>query len=330
MKPLDFIAAIELAYDRSRGDTDWLDDITRLVAPAFSSGPPTTSFFFNLTGQDAVLGKTSSVGDRTYGRDDYARLHEEGKAIQISPRIAYECDVIAVLSRVIGPQAAAQMIGSAGMVGVDALGLRANTTSESGIIFTTFVSPGYRIRHRNLWTRFAAHVGSALRLRRTHAAHAPDSASAVLSPLGRLEHGSEAAIAARKDLAGAAKDMDRARGKLRRLDPDAASALWRAMVRGEWSLVDWYDHDGKRFVLAQSNKVPVRSQQALTEREQQVVACAAMGHSNKLIAYDLGLSTGSVSVILRRAATKLGVSGRTALIRAFRESRGGPSGSGRS
>ena len=49
------------------------------------------------------------------------------------------------------------------------------------------------------------------------------------------------------------------------------------------------------------------------------IACAAMGHSNKLIAYDLGLSPGTVSVLLQRAARKLGVSSRTALIRAFRD-----------
>ncbi|MBS2011518.1 MAG: helix-turn-helix transcriptional regulator [Deltaproteobacteria bacterium] len=91
------------------------------------------------------------------------------------------------------------------------------------------------------------------------------------------------------------------------------------MVREEWSLVDWVDHDGKRFLLAQENRVPVAGRRALTDRERQVVACAAMGHTNKLIAYDLGLSTGTVSVLLLRAAEKLGVSGRVALIRAFRE-----------
>jgi DNA-binding CsgD family transcriptional regulator len=92
------------------------------------------------------------------------------------------------------------------------------------------------------------------------------------------------------------------------------------MVRGEWSLVDWYDHDGKRFLLAQENRIARPSKSALTPREEQVVACAAMGHSNKLIAYDLGLSVGSVAVLLGRAARKLGVSGRVRLVRVFKES----------
>ena len=322
MRPLDFIGAIELAYDRSKNDAAWLDELTHLVAPALSPGPPTTSFFFDLFDEDASLGSTASVGDKPYSRGDYERLHDVGRAIQKPPRIAYECDMFTVLSRVIGAEATTQMLRTAGMEGDDALGLRANMTAESGVILTTFVPRGYRIRHRNLWTRFAAHVGSALRLRRAQPAPTPDSALAVLTPRGRLEHGTDATVAARTELADAAQDMDRARGKLRRLDPDAACELWRAMVRGEWSLVDWVDHDGKRFILAQENTIPRAERKALSPREQQVVACAAMGHSNKLIAYDLGLSTGTVSVILARAAKKLGVSGRVALIRTFRESRG--------
>lgn len=317
--PLDLIGAIELAYDRTTDDARWLADLASTIAPAFSVGPATTAFFFDLQGDAALLGSAASVGDAQYSREHYAKQHDLGASAGGPPvRAAYECDMFTLLSRVIGTELAARTIREAGMRGDDALGLRANATAESGVIFTTHVSRGYRIKQRALWTRFAAHVGAALRIRRAPVT-TPDSAVAVLDPRGRLEHGSERAIAVRDDLAGAAKDMDRARGKLRRLDPEGASALWRAMVNGEWSLVDWLDHDGRRFLIAQDNRVPVAGRKALTERERQVVACAAMGHSNKLIAYDLGLSTGTVSVILTRAARKLGVSGRVALIRAFRE-----------
>lgn len=318
MRPLDFIGAIEVAYDRSKDDVTWLEDITRRVAPAFSSGPPTTSFFFDLVGQDAQLGNAASVGDRPYSGEHYEKQHDAGRALGPT-RVVYDCDMFTLLSRVVGAQEARQTIRIAGMDGDDALGLRANMTPDSGVIITTHVPRGFRIRQRDLWTRFAAHVGSALRLRRTRQPLSPDSALAVLGSGGRLEHGTVETIAAREDLATAAQDMDRARGRMRRLDPDAACALWRAMVRGEWSLVDWVDHDGKRFLLAHDNRVPVSVRKPLTDREEQVVSCAAMGHANKLIAYDLGLSTGTVSVLLARAAKKLGVSGRVALIRAFRE-----------
>ncbi len=328
MKPLDFIGAIELVYDRSKDEHTWLEEVTCLIAPAFTTGPTTTAFFFEVAGANAQVGDAVSIGEAPYSRDHYAKQHELGSELQPT-RVAYDCDMFTLLSRVIGADAAASTIREAGMLGDDAVGLRANVTPDSGVIFTTHVSRGHRLRQRNLWTRFAAHVGSALRLRRKHTTVTPTAAEAVLTPAGRLEHGTGATIAAREELARAAQDIDRARGKLRRLDPDSASALWRAMVSGEWSLVDWLDHDGKRFLLAQSNLVAVSDRKPLTEREQQVVACAAMGHSNKLIAYDLGLSPGTVSVILMRAAKKLGVSGRVALIRAFRESqlaKGAPDG----
>lgn len=315
---LDFIGACELAYDRTIDQQTWLDELTAFVAPAFGTGARTTAFFFDLVGDEASLGYAASAGDSAYRREHYVRLHAVG-GTERRIRDVYECDMFTLLSRVIGKERATRTIRVAGMVGEDALGLRANATHESGVIFTTHVDGAFRIRNRQLWTRFAAHVGAALRLRQSALAAGADSAVAVLSPRGRLEDGNPDAVAARDELARAAKDMDRARGKLRRVDPDEASSLWRALVRGEWSLVEWFDHDGKRFILAQANSVPVVGRKALTKREREVVACAAMGHSNKLIAYDLGLSTGTVAVLLTRAARKLGVSGRLELIRAFRE-----------
>lgn len=317
VKSFDLIGAIELAYDRTKDEQTWLADITRVVAPSFG-GEGMSSFVFDLGDADVHLGTTTGAGKTGYKREDFERQHDVGRR-QGSVQRAYECDMYTLLSRVVGPEEAKESIVAAGMTGDDAVGLRANATPRSGIILTKQVNAGYRLRDRDLWTRFAAHLGAALRMRRLKAEPTPDSARAVLSPTGKLEHGNREAIAAQAPLGRAAKAIDRARGKLRRLDPQEASALWRTMVCGEWSLVDWYDHDGKRFLLAQENCIPSRSAHTLTLREEQVVACAAMGHSNKLIAYDLGISTGSVAVLLGRAARKLGVSGRVALVRAYKE-----------
>jgi DNA-binding NarL/FixJ family response regulator len=67
--------------------------------------------------------------------------------------------------------------------------------------------------------------------------------------------------------------------------------------------------------------------EALAPRERQVVAAAAAGPANKLIAYELGLSDSTVRVLLSGAAKKFGVSRhrvRVALYRAHTE--GGHSG----
>ncbi|CAN5437553.1 hypothetical protein BH09MYX1_BH09MYX1_16080 [soil metagenome] len=325
MGDLDIIGAIEAAYDDAADDSAWLERLARVVDPAFGAGlAPTTAFFFDVRPTPTAHFRAfASVGSTPYTRDQFEK--QQTKATPAELRKAYECEMLTLLSRVVGEQRSTESIRHSGMVdtpSVDSLGLRANVTPDTGVIVTTLVPPGFRIRHRTLWVRLAAHIGSGLRLRKARRKGVnarPDDAAAILTPSGKLEHGTSAIQAARTDLSQAAKAIDRARGKLRRFDPDEASSLWRAMVRSEWSLVDWFDHDGKRFLLAHDNRIAPRPSPKLTPREHQAVACAAMGHSNKLIAYDLGLAAGTVSVLLTRAAAKLGVSTRPALIRAFRD-----------
>lgn len=39
MRELDFIGAVELAYDRTKDDATWLADLTAFVGPSFGPGP---------------------------------------------------------------------------------------------------------------------------------------------------------------------------------------------------------------------------------------------------------------------------------------------------
>jgi DNA-binding CsgD family transcriptional regulator len=94
--------------------------------------------------------------------------------------------------------------------------------------------------------------------------------------------------------------------------------MWRALVRGRWSMVDWFDSDGRRFVLGVPNQLQVADPRGLSEREYQVVAYAAAGQTNKMIGYNLGLSKGRVSTLLSSATRKLGAQNRAQLIKMFR------------
>jgi len=117
----------------------------------------------------------------------------------------------------------------------------------------------------------------------------------------------------------AAVTVDRARGKMRDTDPEKALQLWKALVRGRWSMVDWFDTDGRRFVLALPNSPGVSDPRGLSERESQVVAYAVLGQTNKMIAYRLGLSRSRVSMLLRAAMQKLDVQTRTQLVLKMRD-----------
>jgi DNA-binding CsgD family transcriptional regulator len=178
-------------------------------------------------------------------------------------------------------------------------------------------------RERDKWRCIASHMVTAFRIRRQLELDAArkttedGSPEAVLSPDGRLEHAERPAQgeAARAALQGAVLAMDRARGRLRKQDPERAVALWRALVAGRWSLLDHFDSDGRRFVVAHRNDARVPDNRGLSTREQQVLAHASIGQSNKAIAYELGLSVSTVATHLARARAKLKLPSRAALAR---------------
>jgi len=118
----------------------------------------------------------------------------------------------------------------------------------------------------------------------------------------------------RQALREAAVRIDRARGPLRKEDPQQALEIWWALLRGRWSMVEWFDTDQRRYVLAMPNGPRVFDPRGLTGRESQVVGYAALGDSHKLIAYRLGISRSRVSDALQSAMRKLGVKTQPQLV----------------
>jgi DNA-binding CsgD family transcriptional regulator len=170
-----------------------------------------------------------------------------------------------------------------------------------------------------VFTRFAAHLTAALRVRRQAGPGKP-SAAAILSPSGALLHaeGDDGVVAAREDLRLATLAFDQARTTKLRADPEAATRRWRPLVASRWSLLDEFDSDGRRFVVAVANTPPTHGpRRELSAREHQVLTQAHLGHTDKEIAYELGLSFSTVRVLLHRAMQKLGVSTRQDAIARF-------------
>lgn len=170
-----------------------------------------------------------------------------------------------------------------------------------------------------LFTRLAAHLAAAVRLRRSAGTSKPRPA-AVLAPNGALLHAEEGegVVDAREDLRRAALAFDEARTKKMRSDVERATRQWRPLVVSRWSLLDDFDSDGRRFVVAVENEPPTRPpRKDLSEREHQVITQAHLGHSDKVIAYELGLSASTVRVLMHRAARKLGASTRREALARF-------------
>lgn len=173
--------------------------------------------------------------------------------------------------------------------------------------------------HVSLFTRFAAHLTSALRLRNA-SADTPAPHAAVLRPDGALLDARDDAVAAREDLRRATLAFERARSREMRSREELASKRWRPLVVSRWSLLDEFDTDGQRFIVAVENAPPTpTSCEVLSERELQIMTQAHLGHTDKEIAYELGLAASTVRVLLHRAVHKLGASTRGEALARFHE-----------
>lgn len=168
--------------------------------------------------------------------------------------------------------------------------------------------------------KIAAHLATSFRVRRTldRSVGPLDQAEAVLAPDGRVTHaeGEARGTAERAALRRATIELDRAKSRAGRREADRTLSRWTAMVDARWTLLDTFDVDGRHFVVARRNEAAGRPETdaLLTPRERQVVSYAALGHSNKVIAYELGLAAATVRVLLHRASARLGMSTRAALV----------------
>jgi DNA-binding CsgD family transcriptional regulator len=207
--------------------------------------------------------------------------------------------------------------------------LRADLDGERGFMVAipsrAVVKTGPNQKRR--YQRLAAHMTSGYRLlasltsARVGASSLADSelSEAVLSPDGRTVHAEGCAkdTDAREALRDAARRIDWARTRAGRSEPERALELWQGLVSGRWSLIDHFDADGRRYLLAIRNDPHLSEPRTLTLRERQVASLAGLGYPNKLIAYALGISLSSVATLLRRACSKLGLGGRGALVQFF-------------
>lgn len=174
---------------------------------------------------------------------------------------------------------------------------------------------------RKRWPQITAHLGAGLRLRTVAHQLTLDSPpiDAVLDANGSCHDARNEATAAsvREKLREAVRRVDWARTAAGRSEPDAAMDNWEGLVDGRWSLVDKFDTDGKRFVVAVKNDPAFPDPRGLAPRERQVAEFVGLGRTTKQIAYLLGVSLSAVTNCTGRAQQKLGLSSLTELASFF-------------
>jgi DNA-binding CsgD family transcriptional regulator len=167
-----------------------------------------------------------------------------------------------------------------------------------------------------IWKRLALHLGAGIRLRRQAGTLDDPEIEAVLSPDGALLHADAEHTdpVSREQLRDIARQIDRVRTHRGRDDVHGAMEVWQGLLLGRWSLVDHFDTDGRRFLVARRNDPDAPAPRQLTRRQRQVVFYASLALANKQIGYVLGLAETTVATHLALALEKLGIATREELI----------------
>jgi len=193
---------------------------------------------------------------------------------------------------------------------LDGLGIVGMDPSGRALIMSVGVtSRRLAPRVRTALTQLAGHMATAYRLRFSSA-----PAAAIVDPTsGELLDHPASEPPPSQPLRGAALDIERAQRQAG-ASPEAALGFWKALVDGRWSLVERFESDGRRILVACQNEPETQANRALSESERKVVALVSLSHSQKLVAYELGYSEVVVSRLIKSALTKLGLRSRSQLI----------------
>ncbi|MBW2403346.1 MAG: helix-turn-helix transcriptional regulator [Deltaproteobacteria bacterium] len=337
MEPSQAIAIdlVEAAYDLEVAPADWLPNLLEVGESMFDLG----------CGHYGAI----CAGASESGVPIFTQLHAGARAEELPLKVmraAREAgpDVVGAFSQAVTghvavlselkdryPRAYEVLTRSVGCK--DMLSLVATDPDAHGVNITIPSPELIRLtgRQREYWQMIGVHLTAGHRLRRGLSEQGdvagrpitemPLRAEALLDPkrflVTQATGGAQDAEAA-ETIREAARFVDKARGSLRKSDPEEALRLWEGLVRGRWSLVDWFDTDGRRFVLAKPNVPNIGDPRGLTEREAQVATYAAHGESGKLIGYRLGLSNASISRALDSAMHKLAVKTQAQLVEKMR------------
>lgn len=312
MRP-DILSVVEAAYRVTLAEDEWIDGVLESAAPALPAGAGAFAYLF-----DAQGAKVRVLNFRSLPRT-IALEQAMTTIVESAPREYIERTCFGFASDIPG---SVEILEASRAPFRDILAVNGFDPSGRGfwlgapLAKRRSATPEVATR----WLRVAAHLGASYRLRR--ALDAPKNvavgAQAVLDPNGNVLH-AETDACAPEDwavLRAAVKRLDRVRSS-KGGTPDERLFSWKGLVNARWSLVDHFDSDGKRFVVARSNE-PNRDETAtLSARERQVLACLAIGHSTRTVAYELGLADATVRVLVLRAVRKLGAGSRQEAIAKF-------------
>ena len=251
------IEVVESAYRLDRDDHEWLAHIANAAAPELDRGAGVIAYVANA--QTMVSREAAGVGVAQDLDTAMRQLNDSAPAevladLRAAPRGFYSIHreyrgyrfLIDYWAAELTPRGIADAIGVCSPAGPETVMMFAPCRQVEN------VPP----RVKAMWSQIGIHIAAGYRLRRwLRSSDVERLAEAIVGVDGDVKHaiGGAEALGARSALRDAVRAIERARGPLRGEDPAAALDLWAGLVQGRWSLVDYWDHDGRRFFAAHPN-----------------------------------------------------------------------------
>jgi DNA-binding NarL/FixJ family response regulator len=320
----DWISVIEASYNLECNDAQWLKGILDRVSPLLGRGIEPLGWTFQFTPGTFKLGNFSEGASKalTYvARMSHALASE--KSLDLTYRTGV---VIATASELVFPRLPdMQKMFLKLLKGhvQDLLVINCQSGIGSGVSIGVLLKETSKAtaQEKRRWPKMATHIGAAVRLRSITHKLSVDSTEveAVLDSGGNLHHARGLAKnnEARAALREIVRRIERTRTSVGRANVDQSISCWEGLVSGRWSIIDRFDSDGRRFIVAVKNDPAHPDPRGLTIRERQVAEYVGLGCSSKEIAYTLGLSESTITNCTARTQDKLGMASRAELVAFF-------------
>lgn len=300
----DPIAVLEASYRRADDLEGWFRAVVTSISPALDRGLGMCGYTVDLAARriDQFFDFGAHPGARAFIEDGASRPERFAAIQAVDPAGLYSSnEVFGVIAHPRGEDSLALSIPS----------------GEASLRVIIVESPRHEViepEARLLWGRIALHLAAGARVQR-HAGTVDDpEVEAVLAPDGRLLHSiDDIDVDERAQLRALALEIERLRSR-RDAGADDALEIWQGLLLGRWSLVDQFDTDGRRFLVARRNDPDPPGPRTLTRRQRQVAFYAGLGMANPQIAYALGLPEPTIAAELAAALAHLGLRSRGELV----------------
>ena len=324
----DWISVIEAGYDTTGTDQQWLEQLHNRSEPLMDRGIWPSMMTYRYSPSDVDIECCATHGPQKLL--DWAKRStkqpQEALDLMYRSSIAVGSLSEVVFSRL--PELKNVVRKMTFGIMSDILAVKAHTGNGGGILlWSGFMGSTCATRYElQRWPLVVSHLGAGLRLRRfaseislDELGHSGNPIEAVLDSSGNVQHVTEWTNNDNtcNRLRHAARIVERIRSGRSREDPEKMLPLWQGLIDGRWSLIDRFDSDGKRFIVAVRNDPNHLDPRGLTVKERQVAEYVGIGFGNKAIAYTLGITPTAVSNHIGRVLCKLGLQRRVELAAFF-------------